>query len=236
MEADLSAVRKKAVLICGGAVKVSQDFRPPFRLSRSTAGPGAGSSSIVLAFNGLRVKKSISREEGEFELVGGPEGYSLLRNGSPFIDELELKPVLYHSPEQAFFNLGQECIFNCIFCTSPKLAKDVTKDLDLDKVVELILEAERKGGMKGVAFTSAVVGSIRQTIDRMVYVVGKVRHVHALAVAGRPRAVASRQQARPVASGRARHPRRRTTGPSRARSRVPATWDRRRVRSAARRR
>jgi biotin synthase-related radical SAM superfamily protein len=175
MEADLSAVTKKAILICGGAVKVCSDFRPPFRLSRSTAGPGAGSASIVLAFDGLRVKKGISREQGEFELMGGPKGYRLLRNGQPFIDELELRPVLYHSPEQAFFNLGQECIFDCIFCTSRKLSKDVTKDLEPDRVVDLILEAESKGLMKGVALTSAVVGSIRQTIDRMIYVIDKVR-------------------------------------------------------------
>ncbi len=175
MEAHLSPVEKKAVLICGGNVKVPKDFRPPFRLSRSTAGPGAGSSSLVLSFGGLRVKKSISRDEGEFELVGGPEGYSLLWNGHPFISELELKPVLYHSPEQAFFNLGQDCIFDCLFCTSRKLSKDVAKDLDLDHVVDLILEAHRKGELKAVALTSAVVGSIRETIDRMIYVVRKVR-------------------------------------------------------------
>jgi len=175
METHLSPVEKKAVLICGGNVKVPKDFRPPFRLSRSTAGPGAGSSSLVLAFGGLRVKKSISRDEGEFELVGGPEGYSLLKNGQPFISELELKPVLYHSPEQAFFNLGQDCIFDCLFCTSRKLSKDVAKDLDLDRVVDLILEAHRKGELKAVALTSAVVGSIRETIGRMIYVVQKVR-------------------------------------------------------------
>ncbi|MHC1680725.1 MAG: radical SAM protein [Methanomassiliicoccales archaeon] len=175
METDLSPVEKKAILICGGSVKLPKEFRPPFRLSRSTAGPGAGSASIVLAFGGLRVKKSISREEGEFELAGGPEGYSLQRNGKPFIEELELKPVLYHSPEQAFFNLGQACIFDCIFCTSRKLSKDMVKDLDLDQVVDLILEAHRKGELKAVALTSAVVGSIRETIDRMIYVVRKVR-------------------------------------------------------------
>ena len=175
METHLTPVEKKAVLICGGNVKVPKDFRPPFRLSRSTAGPGAGSSSLVLSFEGLRVKKSISRDEGDFELVGGPEGYSMLRNGQPFITDLELRPVLYHSPEQAFFNLGQDCIFDCLFCTSRKLSKDVAKDLDLDRVVDLILEAHRKGELKAVALTSAVVGSIRETIDRMVYVVHKVR-------------------------------------------------------------
>ena len=175
METDLSPVQKKAVLICGGNVKVPKDFRPPFRLSRSTAGPGAGSASLVLSFNGLRVKKSISREEGEFELEGGPEGRSLLWNGRPFINDLELQPVLYHSPEQAFFNLGQACIFDCLFCTSRKLSKDMVKDLDLDQVVDLILEAERQGGMKAVAFTSAVVDSIPAAIERMLYVVRKVR-------------------------------------------------------------
>jgi len=171
----MNAVERKAILICGGDVKVDRDFRPPFRLSRSTAGPGAGSSSVVLSFNGLRVKKSISRQEGEFELVGGPESYSLLRNGKPFIEKVELQPVLYHSPEQAFFNLGQACIFDCLFCTSRKLSKDVVKDLDLDQIVEMIIEADRKGGMKAVAFTSAVVNSIQDTVDRMVYVVRKVR-------------------------------------------------------------
>lgn len=175
MEADIRPVEKKAILICGGSVKVQGDFRPPFRLSRSTAGPGAGSASIVLAFDGLRVKKSISHEEGEFELTGGPEGYSLLRDGEPFIKELELRPVLYHSPDQAFFNLGQACIFDCLFCTSRKLSKDVVKDLDLDQVVDLILRAHDKGELKAVALTSAVVSSIKDTIDRMVYVVDKVR-------------------------------------------------------------
>ncbi|MDD1772378.1 MAG: radical SAM protein [Methanomassiliicoccales archaeon] len=175
MEASLSPVQKKAILICGGPVKVSADFRPPFRLSRSTAGPGAGSASIVLAFDGLRAKKAISRESGDFELMGGVEGYSLTWQGKPFIDALELRPVLYHSPEQAFFNLGQECIFDCLFCTSRKLNKDVTKSLELDKVFELIIEAERKGGMKGVALTSAVVGSIHETVDRFIYVIEKVR-------------------------------------------------------------
>lgn len=175
MEADLSAVEKKAILICGGDVKVHKDFRPPFRLSRSTAGPGAGSSSLILAFGGLRVKKNISREEGEFELVERGDERSLLWKGERFIDDLEIRPVLYHSPEQAFFNLGQECIYDCAFCTSPRLGRDATKDLDPDRVVELILEADRKGGMKAVAFTSAVVGSIQMTVDRMVYIVGKVR-------------------------------------------------------------
>lgn len=99
----------------------------------------------------------------------------MLHNGHPFIDDLELKPVLYHSPEQAFFNLGQECIFDCLFCTSRKLSKDVTKSLEMDQVVEMVLEAERKGGVKGVAFTSAVVGSIEETIERFIYVIHKVR-------------------------------------------------------------
>jgi hypothetical protein len=60
---------------------------------------------MVLAFDGLRVKKAISRERGEFELVCQDHKYSLWRDGSVFLETVEIKPVIFHAPEQAFFNL-----------------------------------------------------------------------------------------------------------------------------------
>ncbi len=77
---------KKAILLSGGPLKVPRDFRPPFPVSRSTAGPGAGSTGIVLAFGHTRVKKALSTEQGEFELVGSGPQYAILRNGDPFLD------------------------------------------------------------------------------------------------------------------------------------------------------
>lgn len=79
-EGQLTAL-KKAKLLTGGAVKVPADFRPPFPLSRSTAGPGAGSASMVFCFGGTRVKKAISYDAGDFELVRDGERYSIVHEG-----------------------------------------------------------------------------------------------------------------------------------------------------------
>ena len=129
MEAGLSLAMKKAILITGGQLKIPKDLVLPFAPSRSTAGPGAGSTSIVIAFEGSRCKKAINREAGEFELVPKDGGYRILRNGQPFLEEVELRPTIAHAPEQAFFNLAQDCIYDCKFCASRKLDKRITKNL-----------------------------------------------------------------------------------------------------------
>jgi biotin synthase-related radical SAM superfamily protein len=175
VEVDVnSKAYKKAVLITGGDIKVDPNFKPPFRLSRSTAGPGVGQPSIVLSFQGTRVKKAISKEEGEFELVG-ESPYRLLRNGEPFLDYMEIQPVLYHAPEQAFFNLSQDCIFDCKFCNSPRLSRDYTKDLDPDDIIDMVLEASTRPDFKAVALTSAVPDDPHKTVMRMAYVVSVLR-------------------------------------------------------------
>ena len=86
MEASLSVAMKKAIMITGGQLKIPKDLVLPFNPSRSTAGPGAGSTSIVIAFEGVRCKKAINRESGEFELVPKLGGYRILRNGKPFLE------------------------------------------------------------------------------------------------------------------------------------------------------
>jgi biotin synthase-related radical SAM superfamily protein len=176
MEADLKdLVIKKAILITGGPVRIPGDMILPFHPSRSTAGPGAGSTSIVLTFGGMRVKKAISRKEGEFELVQKHGSYELLRNGRPFIPTIEIRPTIFHSPEQAFFNLDSECIYDCKFCASRKLDKRITKNLDLDKIVSMVLNASKREDFKAVAFTSAVVDSPSETVKRLAYVICRVR-------------------------------------------------------------
>ena len=175
MEADRLTARKKAILLTGGAIKVPADFHPPFPLSRSTAGPGAGSSSMVFCFGGTRVKKTISREEGEFELVRDGERYSIMHKGETLVDDVAFQPTMHHAPQQAFFNLSTECIYSCKFCTSPRLDKRITKSLDADRIVEMAQAAYRRGGLKAVALTSAVVSTPQETVDRMVDVVRRVR-------------------------------------------------------------
>jgi hypothetical protein len=176
VEARLNELaKKKAILITGGAVKIPHDLKLPFRLSRSTAGPGAGAPAVVLSFQGLRVKKAISRDQGEFELIQKDGKFVLTRNGEPFLDSVEIQPTLYHSPEQAFFNIETSCIYDCKFCVSKKLDPRITKGLNPEKIIEMILDASKRNDFKAVALTSAVVGSPSETVQKMTYIVSRVR-------------------------------------------------------------
>jgi biotin synthase-related radical SAM superfamily protein len=177
MAAGISPTEKKAILIAGGKVKIPRDYHLPFKASRSTAGPGAGSTSMVFTFGSMRVKKTISREEGEFELVVHPDHLSLMHNGQPFLDRVEMQPTIYHSPEQAFINLHQECIYDCKFCTSPRLPRDTTKNLDKQKVRRMIEDVMGRPDLLAISITSAVVGSPEQTTEEMLEVVRMVREM-----------------------------------------------------------
>ena len=176
MEEDLSVwAVKKAILLSRGPVRVAPELRLPVRLSRSTAGPGAGTSGIALSFHGHRVKKAIVREGGDFELVQVDGRFTLLMAGEPFLDKVEVIPILFHSPEQAFFNIETECIYDCKFCSSRRLEKKVTKNLTPDKIVQMIIDASGRPDFKAVALTSAVVKDPSTTVEKMIYIVKRVR-------------------------------------------------------------
>jgi len=179
MEAKVrpETARKKAALLAGGAVKIPSDFRLPFLPSRSTAGPGAGSTSIVFAFDNARAKKPISRDSGEFELVDTSGKLRITRAGKPFIDSVELIPTLLHAPYQAFVNIDHACVYTCKFCNSPRLGHDATKDLTDEKIIKMISEASKQKGFESVAFTSAVAVSPSMTIERMSGLVRRTREL-----------------------------------------------------------
>lgn len=167
---------KKAELLSGGPLHVDKSFAPPFPLSKSTAGPGAGSASLVIEFEGTRVKKSITWHEADFSLIDSNGKYSIIRDGKPFLDEVLIGHTLAHAPEQAFFNLATECIYNCRFCTSPALKKrGATKSLTDEKILSMILRYAENDNLKAVALTSAVVSTPQDTIDRMSKIVKAVR-------------------------------------------------------------
>ncbi len=172
MEEDL---KKKAVLTLGGGVRIPDGFVMPFRISHSTAGPGAGFGSAVFAFGKFRVKKAISYTAGEFELVPSGDGYRLDRGGRPFLDDVRIEPVVRHSPEQAFFNLDPRCMFRCAYCNSPRLDPSEDKHLSVGKVLEMIRESMQEYDVRCVSFTSGVVGSIDETVGRIADAVRAVR-------------------------------------------------------------
>lgn len=172
-----SDARKKAELLAGGAVKIPREFRLPFPPSRSTAGPGAGSASIVFAFGDTRAKKAISRESGEFELRATPGKLDILRNGSAFIRDVTLVPTILHAPFQAFINMDHACSMGCKFCASPRLDHSSTKDLTDTKIIEMVREASKKPDFISVSFTSGVIGFPGKTVRRMAGLVGNTREL-----------------------------------------------------------
>lgn len=170
-----SCARRKAELLAGGAVQIPKEFRLPFPPSRSTAGPGAGSASIVLAFGNTRAKKAISRERGEFELRTTQGRLDILRNGSAFIRDVALVPTIFHAPFQAFINMDHVCSMGCKFCASPRLDHSSTKDLTDEKIMEMVKEASKKPDFVSVSFTSGVIGTPHTTVRRMAGLVEGVR-------------------------------------------------------------
>ncbi len=176
MEMDESSTAmKKAIILSSGPIKISRDLRLPFRPSLSTAGPGAGSAAIVLSFEGVRVKKAITFEDQELELVSEGDHYALFRKGQKMIEEIEVRPTLFHAPEQAFFNLESRCIYDCKFCNTPRLGTDKTKNLGTDKIVKMIVDASERDELRCVSLTSAVADTPQRTIDKMIDVIEKVR-------------------------------------------------------------
>ncbi len=169
--------RRKAEFLAGDAVLLPKDFRLAFLPSRSTAGPGAGHTSVVFSFGGTRAKKRVSREQGDFELLDDRGRLAILRDGKPFIEGVELVPTMMHAPYQAFVNIDSSCIYCCLFCNSPGLPPHATKNLTDDRIVEMVLDASRQEGFKSVAFTSGVVGSPAQSVKRMAGLVERVRRL-----------------------------------------------------------
>lgn len=175
MEEDL--IFKKATLALGGPVLLPKDFKVPVRVSHSTAGPGAGSGSAVLKFNGMRVKKGLSYDHGDFELHVRDDGsLYLTKGGEPFLDRVEFEPVVYHCPEQAFITIDARCIFNCAFCASPRLPEEDYKGLSDAEIASMCIESVRSGRAKSVALTSGVAsGGVGATAERFVNIVSAVR-------------------------------------------------------------
>lgn len=147
---------KKATLALGGGVRLPEGYQLPVRVSRSTAGPGAGNNAVAFAFHGLRVKKGVSYDKGEFELHDIDGILSLTRNGEPFIDEVTIEPVVYHCPGQAFFTLDPRCGYSCAFCASPRLPSSDFKGLSVETIADRCEQAYREGRITAVSLTSGV--------------------------------------------------------------------------------
>ena len=81
---------RKGELLLGGGIRLPEGFVLPCRVSQSTAGSG----SAVFAFDRYRVKKTVSYDEGEFELRVVDGEMSIWRDGTLVVDGVTIQPVI----------------------------------------------------------------------------------------------------------------------------------------------
>ena len=169
MEEDL--IRAKAELISGGPIRLPKDYRPLYRYSRSTAGPGAGERGLVFSFHGMRVKKTVSADRGDFEF--DPEKRTISKDRIVIVDDVSIIPADFHCPEQAFFNLDRRCRFKCLFCSLPLLNDNTIETVNADLIIRSIKEC--KNPIRSIALTSGVYGSVSESVERMTDCVSELR-------------------------------------------------------------
>lgn len=189
---------RKSELILSGCIVLDRDIILPFPLSRSTAGPGTGTNSLMMGFHGTRVKLRVSRRPGdsEFRLVrrdaydehesGSRDGkvtashripeevaYSIFKGTDPFIQDVEVTPTPIHAPDQAFVNIDARCRFTCLFCSSPHLRN--YRKLSNERWIEIIRNGVEQGSIRAVALTSGIPDTIEENIKDFIAILQGIR-------------------------------------------------------------
>ncbi|UCC92993.1 MAG: radical SAM protein [Thermoplasmata archaeon] len=164
MATDEDVGRLKAEMISAGRVKVPRDLLAGYRLSRSTAGPGAGGTSVALAWVSTdgrehHVKLGVAPDDGTeapLALVEAGSGELEIRraDGKVLARDVRLLPIVMHAPDQAFINLSGECVYECAFCNTHRMEPGRRKDVTPERWVELVLEAYRRSPFAALAITS----------------------------------------------------------------------------------
>ena len=169
---ELSA--KKAELISNNKIFIPEIIKLPYPLSKSTSGPSSGSLSIALKFADKNVKLIPTRNKAQlFSLHMEDNNFQILKDGEIFLKNVEVLPILFHAPYQAFLNIENRCIYNCAFCHLSK--QELLKEYDEERFFNLILKASNRRDFQAVALTSGVYPSYSKLIEKMCNIVKRVR-------------------------------------------------------------
>ncbi len=169
----------KAQLISAGSIYLPPTIHLPFPVCRSTAGPGTGAKMLALTFRDHRVKLHISSDpKTSFWLDHTNDGYQLLHNGSPFLNEITPVYVPFHAPHQLFLNIEPKCIHDCRFCTQNHLPPHIFSSRSYKKETHLLLQGIRKPQIQSVAFTAGIYPNTQEITQRIVELIRFVKHHH----------------------------------------------------------
>jgi len=154
----------KAQLLAIGSVDVDDLLLS--RPSASTAGPGTGLKSIFFKSGGHRVRLEINKES-PLKMKNANGDFVILKDNKE-LARGELEPILAHCPEQAYITLSEQCIYDCKFCSVPKLQGRIKT---LEEVITIVENARKTGRLKVIALTSGIANSPEDEIDRVVQAV-----------------------------------------------------------------
>lgn len=160
----------KAFLISVGSVSVDSSLIP--RARGSTAGPGAGTSSVFFRAGEKRVRLSVNKNSPlSIIAAGNEETVALLYEGRE-LARGKLEPAPAHCPDQAFITLSERCIFDCKYCPVPKLQGHVKNEEEVLNIVDDVLRA---GSLKAISLTSGVEISIEDEVERVLKLLPALR-------------------------------------------------------------
>ncbi|MDD2438651.1 MAG: radical SAM protein [Methanosarcinaceae archaeon] len=160
----------KAQLISIGSVSVDPALVPGS--FGSTAGPGAGTSSVFFRAGSQRVRLNINKASPlSIEKVGEDGTLAILKDGVQLVCG-RLERALAHCPEQAFVTLCESCIFNCSYCPVPKLQGGIKTDKEVLDIVDAVAKA---GKLKAISLTSGVEESVEAEVQRVLKLLPELR-------------------------------------------------------------
>ena len=148
-------IRLKARLLEAGSVRLSGEPIDRY-VSRSAAGPSAGTSGSLFFSTGARRVRVCIDEASPIEVVhrGGGEA-DLFIDGERVRGRLE--PAALHCPRQAYITVSASCIFHCRYCPVPGLPGRRKEIAGIVRMVESV--ADR---VDAIAITSGVASSIEE--------------------------------------------------------------------------
>jgi biotin synthase-related radical SAM superfamily protein len=154
----------KAELIAIGSVAVDESLLS--RQSASSAGPGTGLKSIFFKSGSHRVRLEINKDS-PLKMTKANGDFVVLKDNKE-LARGELEPILAHCPEQAYITLSENCIYDCKFCSVPKMKGKIKT---VEEVVAIVENAHKTGRLKVIALTSGIAKSPEDEIDRVIQTV-----------------------------------------------------------------
>jgi biotin synthase-related radical SAM superfamily protein len=145
----------KARLLSAGSVSMSGEPAEQY-IARSAAGPGAGSEGAVFFAMGTHRVRLALDPLSAIEIAHRGNGAADLYFEGNLIAGRLLEPG-FHCPDQAFITVTGSCIFNCRYCTVPKIRG---RRKSVSEVIRMVESVRHR--IHAISITSGILESIEE--------------------------------------------------------------------------